>query len=187
MRDAAGEMRLIVEPVPIRGASPGSARYDETMNEDQRRDLRNLMLLCNQHRKEVDAKEVIYTVEVLHRWKSQRESGHHAAIKRLREVAPAGLAKIVAQGLQEQDATLLSAIGRLEETDSEAARLMRSLIDELTESYARQRGGLDPATVNDFYMATRQLGRMQDILEEFVAAVHLSVNWRPLSDRDDPT
>jgi hypothetical protein len=64
---------------------------------------------------------------------------------------------------------------------------MRSLLDELAESYARQRGALDPAMVNDFYMATRQLGRMQDVLEEFVAAVHLSINWRPLSDQGNST
>lgn len=127
-----GETRLIVEVFAIREASPKSLRYDSAITDDQRRDLRNLLLLCDQHRGEVDA----------------------------------------------------NAVERLEETDSEAAKLMRSLLDELTESYVRQRGALDPA-INDFYMATRQLGRMQDVLEEFVVAVHLSVNWRPLSDQGD--
>lgn len=181
-REVNGETYLIVEAAPIRGLIPGSARYDSAMTDDQRRDLRNLLLLCDPHRHEVDAQEVVYTVEVIHRWKAQRESNHGAALKRLREVTPVGLRKVAAQDLQDHDLRLLNAIDRLEQTDSEAAKLMRSLLDELTEAYARQRGALDPAMVNDFYMATRQLGRMQDILEEFVAAVHLSVNWRPLND-----
>ena len=184
-RDVNGDMRLIVEVAPIRGMVPESARYDSKINADQYRDLRNLLLLCDQHRSEVDAKEVVYTVEVLHRWKGQREAGHRAALRRLREVTPLGLRKVIEESLQEHDARLLDALDRLEETDPGAARLIRSLIDELTEAYARRRGTLDPAMVNDFYMATRQLGRMQDILEEFVAAVHLSVNWRPLNDPND--
>jgi hypothetical protein len=161
---------------------PGTARYDSMLNDDQHRDVRNLLLFCGRHGAEVDAKEVVYAVEVLHRWKSQREAGHASALKRLREAAPPGLRDVVAQSSQKHDGQLLAAISRLEETDSEAAGLMRGLLDELAESYARQRGSLDPGMVNDFYMATRQLGRMQDILEEFVAAVHLSVRWKPLND-----
>jgi hypothetical protein len=154
------------------------------MTDHQRRDLRNLLLLCDQRRGEVDAREIVYPVEVLHRWKGQRESDHGSALKRLREVTPSGLRTVVRQSLQEHDIRLLNAFDRLEETDSEAAKLMRSLLDELTESYTHQRGALDPAMVNGFYMATRQLGRMQDVLEEFAAAVHLSFNWRPLSYQD---
>jgi hypothetical protein len=179
-----GEIRLTVEVVPIRGAAPESPRYDSAMTDDQRQDLRNLLLLCDQHRREVDAREIVYPVEVLHRWKAQRESDHASALRRLREVAPSGLRTVVGPGLQEHDARLLNAIGRLEETDSEAAKLLRSLLDELTESYTRQQGALDPAMVNDFYMATRQLARMQDVLEEYAAAVHLSFKWQPLSDQE---
>jgi hypothetical protein len=179
-----GETHLTVEVVPIRGATPESPRYDSAMTDEQSQDLRNLLLLCDQHRGEVDAREIVYPVEELHRWKGQRESDHASALRRLREVTPSGLRTVVGQGLEEHDVRLLNAIGRLEETDCEAAKLLRNLLDELTESYTRQQGSLDPAMVNDFYMATRQLSRMQDVLEEYAAAVHLSFKWQPLSDQE---
>jgi hypothetical protein len=170
LRETNGQMYRIVEIAHIRGAYPGSARYDETMTDDQRRDLPNLMLLCDPHHDEVDAKEEIYTLEVLYRWKAQRESAPREALKRLREVTPAGLRKIVADGLQQHDARLLSALGRLESNDREAAALMRSLVDELTEAYTRQRRGLDPDLVMEFSAATLRLTEMKDVLEEFSVA-----------------
>ena len=104
-----GEPRLIVEVAPIRGTPLGDPRYDSTMTDDQRRDLRNLLLLCDPHRNELDAKELIDPVEVLHRWKGQRESNHGSALKHLREATPPGLRKIVPQGLQEHDKSLIRA------------------------------------------------------------------------------
>ena len=98
--------------------------------------LTNLMLFCDPHHYVVDArdKEAIYTPEVLYRWKAQRESAPREALKRLREVTPVGLRKIVAEGLQQHDARLLGALDRLESNDREAAALMRDLVDELTEA-----------------------------------------------------
>ena len=171
LRETNGQMYRIVEIAHIRGAYAGSARYDETMTDDQRRDLPNLMMmLCDPHHDEVDAKEEVYTLEVLFRWKAQRESAPREALKRLREVTPAGLRKIVADGLQQHDARLLSALGRLESNDREAATLMRSLVDELTEAYTRQREGLDPDLVMEFSAATLRLTEMKGVLEEFSVA-----------------
>ena len=144
LREVSGEIHLIVEIAHIRGAYLGSARHDSSMSDDQRRDLPNLMLLCNPHHDEVDAKEEIYTLLILNRWKAQRESDPREALKRLREVSPSGLRKIVAEGLEQHDAKLLRALDRLETKDREAASLMRSLVDELAESYSRQREALDP-------------------------------------------
>jgi hypothetical protein len=144
------------------------------MSDDDRRDIANLILLCTPHHAEVDRLHPDrYPVEILLRWKTQREANPREALERLREVTPAGLRKIVAEGLQEHDARLLNAFGRLERSDQESAALMRSLVDELTEAYARQREYLDPDVVGDLYMATRQLSDMQDVLEEFSTAVNL--------------
>ena len=172
LREVNGQMHRIVEIAHIRGAYPGSARFDEAMTNDQRRDLANLMLFCDPHHDEVDAKEKeeIYTLEVLHRWKAQRESAPREALKRLREVTPAGLRKIVAEGLQQHDARLLSVLGRLESDDREAAALMRNLVDELTEAYTRQRQGLDPDLIAEFSAATLRLTQMKEALQELSAA-----------------
>lgn len=172
LREVNGQMHRICEIAHIRGAYPGSARYDAAMTDDQRRDLANLILLCNPHHDEVDAKEkeAIYPPEVMYRWKALRESVPREALKRLREVTPAGLRKIVAEGLQQRDARLLSALGRLESSDREAAALMRNLVDELTEAYARRQQGLDPDLVVEFSAATRRLTEMSDLIEELSAA-----------------
>jgi len=172
LRDVGGQMHRIVEIAHIRGAYPGGARYSRRMTDDQRRDLPNLMLFCDPHHDIVDAKDnqKIYTAEVLLRWKAQRESAPREALKRLREVTPTGLRKIVAEGLQQHDARLLTALGRLESNDREAAALMRSLVDELTEAYARQQHSLNPDLVEEFSAATYRLTEMSDMIEELSAA-----------------
>jgi hypothetical protein len=171
LRDVSGQMHRIAEIAHIRGADPGGARYSRRMTDDQRRDLPNLMLFCDPHHDIVDEKdnEKIYTAEVLLRWKAQRESAPREALKRLREVTPAGLRKIVAEGLQQHDARLLTALGRLEGNDREAAALMRSLVDELTEAYALQQHSLNPDLVEEFSAATHRLTEMSDMIEELSA------------------
>lgn len=47
---------------------------------------------------------------------------------------------------------------------------MRSLVDELTEAYTRQRQGLDPDLVMEFSAATLRLTEMKSVLEEFSVA-----------------
>jgi hypothetical protein len=172
LREVNGQMHRIVEIAHIHGAYPGGARFDEAMTNDQRRDLANLMLFCDPHHDEVDAKEKeeIYTPEVLYRWKAQRESAPRETLKRLREVTPAGLRKIVAEGLQQHHARLLSALSRLESDDREAAALMRNLIDELAEAYTPERQGLDPDLVAELSAATFRLTRMKEALQELSAA-----------------
>lgn len=175
LRDVNGEPHRIAEIAHIRGAYRNSARYDEKMTDDQRRDFSNLILLCDPHHDVVDAKEEIYTVAVLHRWKAQRESDPREAIKRLREVTPSGLRKIVAEGLEQRDAKLLNALGRLERSDREAATLIRSLVDELTEAYAQQ--ALDPELVYSFNEATRTLTELEGTMERFISATNRLENY----------
>jgi hypothetical protein len=58
----------------IEGAEIGSARYNESMTNQERRSFPNLLLLCIPHHDLVDHKEPHqYTVEMLREWKSARE------------------------------------------------------------------------------------------------------------------
>jgi hypothetical protein len=127
------------------------------------------MLLCDPHHRLADSKEEVYTLDVLHRWKAQRESAPREALKRLREVTPSGLRKIVADSLEARDTMLINALNRLETNDLQAATLMRSLIDELTEAYSQ---ALDPELVYDFSQSANRLYGIQDTLEEFTSAVN---------------
>ena len=57
----------------IRAASPNGPRYDATMDDDQRRDYGNLLLLCDEHHTMIDNKdnELIFTVDLLEAWKQE--------------------------------------------------------------------------------------------------------------------
>jgi hypothetical protein len=173
LRTVNGEPHLTVEIAHIRGAYPGSARFDSSMNDDQRRDSPNLLLLCNPHHDIVDDKEQekVYTIELLHRWKNQRESDPREALKRMRDVSPSGLRKIVAEGLEEHDAKLLQTLESLQARDEAAARLMRGLIDELAEAYSRQREVLNGEMVESLSMTADRLYRMRETLDNFGFAV----------------
>lgn len=163
IRRAGGEMYFIGQRVHIRGAYPGSARYDPAMTDDQRRGFGNLVVMCKPHHEVIDVGQPeLYPAEVLLRWKDQREASPREALERLREVTPSGLRAIVADGLRAHDDRLVEALGRLEAGDREAARLMRSLVDELAEAYSRLRQGIDPGTVDLLYRASRNLGRHLD-------------------------
>jgi hypothetical protein len=69
-----GEPVSNVEIAHIRGAVPGSPRYDTAMTDDERRSFANLILLCTPHHKVVDRLHPgDYPVEVLAGWKVQHE------------------------------------------------------------------------------------------------------------------
>lgn len=59
----------------ICAASPDGPRYNPSMTDDERRNIDNLILLCEDCNKLVDNKENIkqYPVELLHKWKQKHE------------------------------------------------------------------------------------------------------------------
>jgi hypothetical protein len=150
------------------------------MTNDQRRRFSNLMVLCDPHHDIVDQQWEQYTVETLHRWKEQREAAPDEALKRLREVTPTGLRKIVADGLKDHDEKLLRVLDRLSEQDIETASLVRGLIDELTEAYTWQSRNLpDPDVLGSFGQAVYRLRDMMDGMDSFARAVRRYERIRP--------
>jgi hypothetical protein len=57
----------------ITAASPGGARYDDSLTPEQRKDARNGIWLCQNCAKLVDNDEAQFPVEYLRAWKSVRE------------------------------------------------------------------------------------------------------------------
>ena len=167
-----GEIHLIVEIAHIRAAKKGGPRYDENMTDEQRRHISNLMLFCDPHHDIVDQHWEQYPPETLRRWKTQREAKPNEALKRLRDVTPAGLRKIVAEGLEDHDSRLLQALDRLNRTDRETAGLVRGLIDELTEAYTWQsRNVPDPEILTAFGIAVDKLWNIQETMAGFSGSV----------------
>lgn len=63
-----------VDIAHIRGANPGSPRYDSKMTDEDRRAFSNVILLCKPHHEIVDKRHPEkYPAETLAEWKSQRE------------------------------------------------------------------------------------------------------------------
>ena len=58
----------------IKGAKPGSARYDASQSAAERHGFDNLILLCGRHHDVIDADEEAYTVERLLKTKDDHES-----------------------------------------------------------------------------------------------------------------
>jgi hypothetical protein len=58
----------------IKGDRPGSARYDETQADEERHSFENLILLCPIHHDVIDADEIAYSVERLHKLKASHEA-----------------------------------------------------------------------------------------------------------------
>lgn len=58
----------------IKGARPGSARYDSSQSDEDRHNFHNLILMCPIHHDVIDADEVPYSVGRLHTLKSEHEA-----------------------------------------------------------------------------------------------------------------
>jgi hypothetical protein len=77
---------------------------------------------------------------------------------------------VLASAIKERDEILHRALGRLEQSDAEAAELLRSLIDEIAD--LRQSRYLDSGVTEDFARAANHLYQMysEGVLEDFVHA-----------------
>ncbi|MHB1350329.1 MAG: NACHT domain-containing protein [Desulfobulbaceae bacterium] len=70
--DGDGEINLGIA-AHICAAAPEGPRYDPSQTREQRRSADNGIWMCNLHGKAVDAKDSIYTVELLREWKAQAQ------------------------------------------------------------------------------------------------------------------
>ncbi len=68
-----GDPKITGERAHITAASPGGPRYDAELDEQQRNDYGNLILLCGCCHTKIDAAPQHYTVAILHSIKAQHE------------------------------------------------------------------------------------------------------------------
>jgi hypothetical protein len=85
----------------IHGANRNSARYDDSMTDEQRSHFDNLLLLCKPHHDMVDRLHPTdYSVETLTKWKLDREGPGRAALSGLTQVTEERLQEIIAEVLK---------------------------------------------------------------------------------------
>lgn len=93
-KQEAGHWVRNLDIAHIRGAEPGSARYDPAMTDDERRAHANLILLCRGHHTLVDKSAPgDYPVATLELWKSENE----ADLEQLFAVSRAEIGELIEQ------------------------------------------------------------------------------------------
>lgn len=124
------------ETAHIRAANEGGPRYDPAMRDDEERNsFSNLVLLCVVHHKVVDKlRPDDFSIEMLQRWKAERETAGQAALQGLRGLTEDRLQELIAGAFESFRATFDDALARLEQIDLEAANLLRPLVNELAEA-----------------------------------------------------
>ena len=135
----------------------------------QRKTFSNLILLCFPHHVIVDKRRPQeFPATTLEQWKADRERGHEAALSRIGDVTAEQLQDVLASAIKERDEILHRTLERLEQSDAEAAELLRGLVDEVAD--LRQARYLD--MTEDFARAAHQLYQMYSdgALEDFVDA-----------------
>src|SRR5579871_2377933 len=65
---------LFGEACHIKGAKPGSARYDPNQTPEERHSYENLIVMCGNHHGVIDADEESYTVERIQKLKTDQEN-----------------------------------------------------------------------------------------------------------------
>jgi hypothetical protein len=101
MEVVEGEPMVAVDIAHVYGANPGSARYDESMTDAERRAFENLILLCVPHHKLVDGRRrVEFPPAMLQGWKKSNEPAEG-----IEALASAGLTDEILETVMEQIVT----------------------------------------------------------------------------------
>jgi hypothetical protein len=164
----------------IRAAERNGPRYVPGMTNDQRRAFANLIFLCMPHHTYVDKiRPQDYPIEVLEKWKCDRETGKLAQLIQVGNITEDRFQEIVADALEEKIKEVREAIARIEQIDTDAAALLRELADQMTrptfnteavemlrQSASILRPILEEGNVNSLYSAAKQLYEMQGYLAE---------------------
>lgn len=163
----------------IRAANRGGPRYVPDMEDIERNAFPNLILLCHPHHTIVDRdRSDKYTIEILHQWKVEREAAGQAALAGLRNVTEDRLQELISEAISPSIKQVQDAIQRLEQFDSQAAEVLRGLINRLTDT--RSSFYLDEGIVRQFYDASRNLYRLDEgivrSLEHAASQLRASLN-----------
>ncbi|MCA1607697.1 MAG: hypothetical protein LC775_20035 [Acidobacteria bacterium] len=141
----------------IYAAREKGARHEETMSDKERKDFSNLILLCLVHHKRVDrTHRHKYPPEMLLKWKAEREADGQDALAGLTRLTEDDLNNILTEAFEMRNAQIMQVLERLEESDSKAADVMATLLDEL-DQMRRDGPFLNPDSVETLSGAARSL------------------------------
>jgi hypothetical protein len=144
-----GRPELNVEIAHVRGADPDGPRFVAGFSGEAESSFGNVLLLCVPHRKIVDRDEKTHPIALLETW---RPAGAE-----LREVSEDHLDELLATAFSAVRKQIIEALNRFAEKDPESARLIRQLMDGLSD-----RDGLDRDVAGILMRVTRQVAALED-------------------------
>ncbi|MFF3273126.1 hypothetical protein ACFYWU_19695 [Streptomyces chrestomyceticus] len=154
--------RLNLEIAHIRAFEEGGKRYDPAWSVSERNSFVNLILLCHPHHTEIDGPNSNqYRVEVLERWKQERETDGLDALAGLNDLTEQRLGELIS-GAQ---TTLVERIGpaldEFAKVAPELAALLKVTLKELADP--RVHGfGLSEDEIHSLSRSARDLSHLQD-------------------------
>ena len=165
-----------IEIAHIRGTDPDQPRYVAGLRDDDRNSFHNLLLLCVPHRRTVDREPKAHPVELLESW----TPAVNGALDELGPMRPSGLEDLLTSAFWTAKEQVNEALLRLDKTDSEAAQLLRHLLDGVYDQRARY--GVDPEIVTILSRVTHTLDRLVEPEPELRKAPRpgrFNVGWQP--------
>ncbi|MFI5933825.1 hypothetical protein [Actinoplanes sp. NPDC051494] len=146
----------------IRAANEGGRRYVRDMTDEERNSFDNLVLLCGVHHKVVDKiRPDDFTIEELQDWKIMREGPGLGALRGLRGLTEERLQELIGGSFAEFTDQIEGAIDRLSAIDTEAADLLRPLVERLAELRFSRRYP-DEDVADTLLRAAQKLGHLED-------------------------
>jgi hypothetical protein len=152
-----------VEIARISESEAGRPRYVAGLSAARSHAFDNLLLLCVPHRKTIDRDVGSHPIDLLDTWKVQREAGHRGALSRLQNLSDERIDELLATAFSAVRDQIADALARFEKADADSARLIRQLVDGLSDQ-RRHTAGHDTAVL--LAQVTDRLGVLADRLPE---------------------
>ncbi|MGW4489877.1 hypothetical protein ACWEOE_39370 [Amycolatopsis sp. NPDC004368] len=155
--------RLNLQIAHIRSDEKAAQRYVPALPVTLVDAFDNLLFLCKPHHDTVDepGADQRFTIELLEGWKREREEGRYDQLRGLRDITEDGLVERISSAIETQNQDIRATLARLEQTDGEAAALIRELRDEI-KALRRSGSILDPDVVSMLSSAARDLRHLED-------------------------
>jgi hypothetical protein len=148
------------------------------MSELQRNSFENLILLCHPHHAIIDGPRwPEFPVTLLEEWKSAHEKAGRSELSKLTGITEQRLQEILIDAFESSTKRVEDALAKFEQMDWEAAKLLRSMLDQLAS--LRLNVLLDEGIVNQLARAAHELRYSMDegIVVQLASATH---DLRPL-------
>ncbi|WP_326943788.1 hypothetical protein OG439_27995 [Amycolatopsis sp. NBC_01307] len=161
-----GSYKIALEIAHICALNATGERYEPKMTPKERDHFDNLIFLCHAHHQVIDERGAAATwpAATLRRWKEERERDGIRRLRGLRELTEERLDEMIRDALESRETAVNSALARLQRTDSEAAELIKELLDELR--MARSSGSaITMDTAEMLYRAASELAHLRGSAE----------------------